>query len=152
MSKTSPTQRSLAYAKKQGFIAAVVEKWNPHMRIRQDLFGFADLIVLDGKPGSALWQVTTGANVSKRLTKMTDTTEEKAVRIYDKVIAWLKAGNRIEIHGWAKKGPRGKRKTWQLRIIKIRSSEFYGALFIDTPEFEGSNRELEQSSSQHQAL
>jgi hypothetical protein len=26
--------------------------------------------------------------------------------------AWLQCGGRFEIHGWARRGPRGKRKLW----------------------------------------
>lgn len=46
MAKASPTQRALAECKKQGWTAAICEKWNPHSKTRLDLFGFADLVVL----------------------------------------------------------------------------------------------------------
>jgi hypothetical protein len=35
----TPTQRSLAYLRAEGWQVAIVERWNPHARIRQDLFG-----------------------------------------------------------------------------------------------------------------
>lgn len=45
-SKTSPTQRSLRYLREQGYLPAVVEKWNPHAHVRQDLFGFVDIVAV----------------------------------------------------------------------------------------------------------
>jgi hypothetical protein len=42
----TPTQRSMAYLKKEGYRVAVVERWNPHARIRQDLFGVIDLLAI----------------------------------------------------------------------------------------------------------
>ena len=37
---------------------------------------------------------------------------------------WLEAGNGIQIWAWSKKGPRGKRKTWQVTITEITIEEF----------------------------
>ena len=45
----SPTQRSLKHMRKLGYVCAVVEKWNPHARIRQDMFGFIDVICIKGE-------------------------------------------------------------------------------------------------------
>ncbi|CAN0586163.1 unnamed protein product, partial [Ectocarpus sp. 12 AP-2014] len=58
----SPTQRSKAALQKEGWTVEVVEKWNPHVRQRKDLFGFADLLAI--KPGEQplLIQVTSGSN------------------------------------------------------------------------------------------
>jgi len=51
-------------------MVAVVEKWNPHARIRQDLFGILDLVAI--KEGETLGvQTTTLGNVSSRLDKIT---------------------------------------------------------------------------------
>ena len=33
---------------------------------------------------------------------------------------WLQANNRFEIHGWGKRGPRGKRKLWKPTIQRFR--------------------------------
>jgi hypothetical protein len=43
---TSPTQRTLKYLRELGYLVAVVEKWNPHARIRQDLYGFIDVLAV----------------------------------------------------------------------------------------------------------
>jgi len=40
------TQRTLKYLKEQGYTCGMVEKWNPHVKIRQDLFGIIDIIAM----------------------------------------------------------------------------------------------------------
>jgi hypothetical protein len=105
----SPTQRTLAALRKQGFTAYVVEKWNPHARIRQDLFGFIDILAM--KPCEPLLavQATSTGNISSRLTKIADTALSQD---------WISTGNRLEVWGWAKRGARGKRKVW-INSIKV---------------------------------
>ena len=56
----TPTQRTLGELRKWVEHVAIVEKWNSHCRIRQDLFGFADLSSFD-REDVHLWQVTAGA-------------------------------------------------------------------------------------------
>lgn len=113
MAKTSPTQRALAECKKRGWKPAIVEKWNPHARIRQDLYGFADLVVLDGNPGLLALQVTSGANLSARMAKLS---------AVPAVVDWLKAGLRVECWGYrklvVKRG--GKATRWNLRRVSAR--------------------------------
>ncbi len=112
----TPTQRTLADLRADGFHAAVVEKWLAAVKIRQDLFGFADVIAFrPGQPGSVLVQTTSGSNVAARR---------------DKILAlpvardWLRAGNWIRLDGWAKRGARGKRKVWTLRKEYLALDQF----------------------------
>jgi len=89
---SSPTSRSLALLKEQGYITAVVEKYNPHARIRQDLFGFIDILALrDGETLAV--QATSGSNVAARVAKIAESETAPIVR---------KAGWRIEVWGWRK--------------------------------------------------
>jgi hypothetical protein len=90
--KASPTQLSLAHLRKTCDAVQVVEKWNPHARIRQDLFGFVDILALDGEETIAV-QSTSWANVSSRARKIAESPLVGAVR---------DAGWRIIIHGWRK--------------------------------------------------
>jgi hypothetical protein len=46
MKGLSPTQRTLAAIRREGALAGIVEKWNSHAFIRQDLFGFVDIIAI----------------------------------------------------------------------------------------------------------
>ena len=41
---TSPTQRTLKRLRDLGYLAEVVERWNPHAKVRNDLFGFGDVM------------------------------------------------------------------------------------------------------------
>jgi hypothetical protein len=87
----SPTQRSLAHLRDQGYLVAIVEHWNPHARIRQDLFGWIDLLAL--RDTETLAVQTTASAVADRVKKITDSASLSAVR---------KAGWRILVHGWRK--------------------------------------------------
>jgi len=110
--RTSPTQRSLALLRKEGYTAQVVEKFNPFAHIRQDLFGFIDIVAIKtGTPGVLGVQTTTQAHVAEHEAKIRKTEAFKV---------WLASGNHLEIHGWAKRGKRGKRKLWSVtrKIIK----------------------------------
>jgi hypothetical protein len=99
---STPTSRSLALLRTDGYTAAVVERWNPHARIRQDLFGVFDLVAIRaGLVGVLAVQTTSASNLSARRRKLV---ECPAVR------TWLQAGNAVELHGWAK-----RRGRWQCR-------------------------------------
>jgi carbonic anhydrase len=90
--KTSPTQLTLKELRKTCQSVQVVEKWNPHARIRQDLFGFVDVLALrDGETIAV--QSTSWANVSARVKKIAESEHVAAVR---------KAGWKIIVHGWKK--------------------------------------------------
>lgn len=103
----SPTQRTLAECRRRGWTAAVVEKWNPHARIRQDLFGCIDVLVADPKARYILGiQACAGSSHSKRRGKIL---AEPRMR------NWLLAGGELSIWSWSKTGGRNKRKTWTLR-------------------------------------
>lgn len=122
--RVSPTKRTLDRARKQGFHADVVERWigppgNPRLRKRRDLFGFIDIIALDGSPGSLGIQATTASNAASRVLKI-------RIECYELARTWLEAGNRIQVWGWAKKGAKGVRKTWQVRIVDLQLDEFNG--------------------------
>lgn len=65
----SPTTRSLKWWRKRGAIGGVVEKWNQYAKVRIDLFGFADVVVVDPQFGVIFLQVTSGTNHAKRRNK-----------------------------------------------------------------------------------
>lgn len=103
---SSPTSRTLAELRKNDWpFVQVVERWNPFAHIRQDLFGFIDLVaVRSNSPGVFGVQATSTGNVSARIKK---SMAAPALR------AWLAAGNRFAVCGWSKRGARGKRKKWE---------------------------------------
>ena len=100
MSATSPTQRTLKALRDDGWTVAIVEHWNPHARIRQDMFGFIDLVAV--KPGRTLAiQACAGASSAARVEKITNAELVGPVREANwdiQVWAWRKLKT-----GWAPK-------------------------------------------------
>lgn len=91
----SPTERSLAYLRKQDYLAAVTERWNHFAKVRQDLFGFVDIIAV--KPGETLAvQCTSYSNVSSRVAKIAG--HENTAKLRE--AGWL-----IKVYGWQKGKP-----------------------------------------------
>lgn len=112
----SPTQRALAHCRTNGWVAEVVEKWNAHSMNRNDLFGFADLLVLGSGGGSPMAvQVTSGSHHADRRTKIL--AEPRAE-------LWCRSGCRIEIWSFDKRGDKGKRKIWSIRTEAVESDDF----------------------------
>jgi hypothetical protein len=83
---------------------AIVERWNAYAGIRQDLFGFVDLLALRGHETLAV-QATSGSNVAARVTKIAQAEHAAAVRA---------AGWRIVVHGWRKL----KSGKWECREVE----------------------------------
>lgn len=101
----TPTQRSLKQLRAEGWTAAVVEGWNPHAKVRQDLFGFIDILAIrDGETLAV--QTTSGSHVSERVKKISNHINVGDVR---------KAGWFIHVHGW-RKNSKGR---WVLRVVDI---------------------------------
>jgi hypothetical protein len=112
---SSPTVRSLDKLRKEGFIAEVVEKWNPHSKTRKDLFGFIDIVGV--KQGSTLGiQATTKGNMSSRVKKITESNNLETV---------LEAGWEIEVWGWWK----NNKNRWEVKIHSIKGE-------LSEPRFE----------------
>ncbi len=111
MAKTSPTKRTLDHMRKQGYLCDVVEKTirTPTTQFKRDLFGFVDVLCLRDDEIVAV-QATSdnGGNVSSRIKKI------ESDELAEKVAAVRKAGIRIVVQGWRKKGHR-----WQVREVDL---------------------------------
>jgi len=112
---TSPTQRSIKMLKEDGWAVAIVERWNPYARIRQDLFGFADLVAIKEDQPAMFVQTTSGSNLAARRHKILENKEAHIA---------LKAGIVIEIHGWRKVKVRrgGKATRWEAKIERMEGT------------------------------
>ena len=100
----------------------IVEKWIPPrgkmpFGLRIDAFGFGDLLAV-----RAPWHdKTTGANVPPTIALVQTTDHTHFSKHKDKILTipefqkWKDAGGIVLLHGWGKRGPRGKRKVWTLR-------------------------------------
>lgn len=101
---STPTQRSLKLLRERGYLAQVVERWNPHARIRQDLFGIVDVLGIADEVVAV--QTTSASNLSARLAKIADSEALPILR---------RAGVRILVHGW-RKNAAGR---WVVREVDI---------------------------------
>ena len=110
MAKISPTQRSLALLREQGWLCAIVEKFVrfPPPGHRVDLWGIGDILAV--RPGETLLVQCTTTGVSERLKKI----EENPLTLKILAVPW-----RIEVWGWRKVGPRGKAKRWEVRVEQV---------------------------------
>lgn len=99
----SPTQRSLALLRSRGYTCAVVERWNPYARIRQDLFGCIDILAVGGKDRTIAAQACSYGDVSKRVAKIANAEALPAMQA---------SGWEIVVQGWRK--VRGR---WECREV-----------------------------------
>ena len=115
MAGLSPTQRTLKAMREQGRLCGIVERFNqyagPH-GIRQDLFGFIDILCLDPADGIIGVQ-SCGQDYAGHVRKLTEERNEA-------VFEWLKHA-RAELWGWRKIKLRrgGKAMRWRPRIGDI---------------------------------
>jgi len=102
---STPTQRTLKHLRAAGYsLVEVVERWNPHARVRQDLYGCIDVLAVGSDIVGV--QATSGSNVAARVRKLTDSPALPVLR---------KAGVRVLVHGW-RKAASGR---WTLREVDL---------------------------------
>ncbi len=122
MSKPSPTSRTMKHLRHQGATCAVVEKWNQHagpFGVRQDLFGFVDVLVLDPERGFIGVQCCARSGHAAHRKKILEERTEHAME-------WLKCGGAIEIWSWAKQKVKrgGKAERWVPKVEEITLESF----------------------------
>ena len=113
--KKSPMQLSLQLLRREGYRCAIVEKWNPFAKIRQDLFGFGDILALtrNKRREAIIIQTTTMANINSRVNK---------IRESDAWLDWLAIPyHRIEVHGWALRKRGTKQFHYEVRRIEVNN-------------------------------
>lgn len=102
---TSPTQLSLKMLREDGWFCWITEHYNYYARIRQDLWGFGDIIAL--KPGQRLCvQTTTASNMSARVKKIAN--HENVGKVRDADIM-------IHVHGWYQ----DDKKQWHCKVKDV---------------------------------
>lgn len=100
--RMTPTQRSLKLMRDRGYLCEVVEKWNAHAKIRQDLFGFIDVLCVRGSEVVGV-QTTSGSGDLARIRKIMEHENFRKVA----------GAMSIVVHGWRKLKGKGKRPVWQ---------------------------------------
>jgi hypothetical protein len=128
----TPTARSLAFLRRSGYTAEVVERWlpipfrpptgdstrppgdgqEPRLRpIRRDLFSCIDIVaVRTGIAGVLGVQATSASNVAARVNK---------ARKLAALATWLRTGNAFEVWGWSQ----GYDGRWCVRRVAIRADD-----------------------------
>lgn len=110
----SPTARSMLLMRSRGAMVAKTERWNPFAKSFLDLFSFGDILCVEpGKVGCTAIQSTTRSNQAARLRKFQTEKVAKKIRV------WLRAKNRLILHGWSKRGAAGTRKLWYVTEREI---------------------------------
>jgi hypothetical protein len=89
---SSPTTRTLSTLREEGWLCAVVEKFNTFNKTRLDLYGFIDIIAVRENETLAV-QATSYANTSSRVTK---------IKAHENYTIVKSANWRIEVWGWKK--------------------------------------------------
>jgi len=89
--------------------------------IRQDLFGFIDVVVLDPQRGIGAIQ-STGSTFGEHINRILDS------EVTEFVLEWLKSGGFVEVWGWrrvkVKRG--GKALRWAPRVREITLKNLEG--------------------------
>lgn len=111
----TPTARTLATLRADGWTAEVVERWNPHARVRHDLFNVADILAVRGRETLAV-QVTAGSGVSARVAKL---------RASAALPLLVTVGWHVEVHGWRKVKVKrgGKAIRWACRVVDMANTQ-----------------------------
>src|SRR5258708_1401764 len=122
---SKPTQRSLKHLRDNGWTVCIVEKFIKHPNMpfgkRIDAFGIGDLLAC--RPGMREVEMPSGKVYEGRkdciaLVQCCSTDfakhKEKILGIPE-LQTWKESGGVVLLHSWTKRGPRGKRKTYQLR-------------------------------------
>jgi hypothetical protein len=116
----TPTSRTLQLLRREGYLAETVEKWIPRIERRRDLFGFSDVLAVH--PAARLFllvQVTSLGHVADRLKKVQGRSE---------TALWLRAGGRVEIHGWAQRGDR-----WTCKRVAVQAADLSAVVVAVRP-------------------
>jgi hypothetical protein len=117
----SPTSRTLATLRHDGYLCAVCESWVPRLNIRRDLWGLDVLAIRDDLPGVLGVQCTVASHRSHRVKKLL---------VLPALRVWLLAGNRAEVWSWSKAPETGH---WRLSRVPIVLGDLAGIVVASPP-------------------
>ncbi len=103
-------QRSMNLLRSQGWLCAKAEHWNAFAHVRQDLFGFIDLVGLSPPPRGRIYAIqVVNTHLQEHIDKIKANPAAKK---------WTENGGVILIHDWRAR-VRGGRKRWEVTIHEI---------------------------------
>lgn len=100
---SSPTARTLAWLREQGWDADVVERWVPGANVRRDFLGFADILAIRGEATLAV-QACSATDVAKRVAKVRSSATaphwlaSPARKLW--IVGWRKYAKRVDGRHW----------------------------------------------------
>ena len=113
-------------------MVAIVEHWNQWAHIKQDLYGFIDLVCIRPDRVGVMGVNPCGEDASIHIRKYMEGWTDPKGKFHEPnkcLPVWLKAGNPFFLWAWRKRGDRGKRKVWHLKqieaILKDGKVEFH---------------------------
>jgi len=119
---SSPCVLSMDLLRDRGYVVGKTEHWNQYASVRQDLFGIVDIVAFCPRRRLHVYcQTTTRDHLSEHEEKVTGT---------EPFWWWIQTDGIFLLHGWAKRGDRGRRKLWE--VIEI---EFFSVLNADGTTF-----------------
>ena len=89
--------------------------------IRKDLHGFVDVDAFHPQKGKLYVQASadSGGDVAAHMWKLKSLEVGKGIPVGVLVSRAIRAGIAVEVHGWGKRGPRGKVKHWTRRRVRF---------------------------------
>jgi hypothetical protein len=119
-------QRSKKYLEQKGWHVWIVEHFNQWAHVRQDLYGFGDLVAIR-HDSNGVWAInacTDEGEVKSHIDKYLngyDNPKKGRQPPNPHLPVWLASKNRFSLFGWGKRnqGGIGSRKVWTLRIIEF---------------------------------
>lgn len=110
-----PGARTMEHMRKEGFTVAMVERWNPHAMIRQDLYGFGDILAMRAGAGIIAVQACVMGSRTARIAKILAEFRAKI---------WLQSGGRIMVFAWRKLTRGMVREKWVPEVTEITLADF----------------------------
>ena len=108
--EVSPTARSLACLRRQGYLAAPVERRIAQAGKKLDLFGVGDVLAVHPRDRVFLMvQATSLPHVGDRLERC---------RARPELAVWLQAGGAFEVWGWALRDGR-----WEAKRVAVQAED-----------------------------
>ncbi len=110
----TPTEKTMAWLRGQGYVVAKVEQTVSRFRPTVDLFGCIDVVALKpGVPGVLGVQATTDRHLAERVAK---------VKAEPRADVWVACRNKLLVVGWALRGEPGKRKVWTPKVVDLSAA------------------------------
>lgn len=101
-------ERSMKVLKRHGFMVQKVETFNQFGNVRQDLFGFIDILAIHPSYGTVGVQVCGPGDFAEHMDKLLGSRREA-------LMLWLLAGNKAVLVGWRKLKASG----WTARVVEF---------------------------------